>query len=41
MTIHYKTYCKILTQVIQEAKHMHYNKQTVGSNNKEKQSEIL
>jgi hypothetical protein len=36
MKIHYRKYCKILTQVIKEAKHMHYNKQVLESNNKVK-----
>jgi hypothetical protein len=34
MKIHYRKYCKILTQVIKEAKHTHYNKQILESNNK-------
>jgi hypothetical protein len=36
MKIHYRKYCKILTQVIKEAKCMHYNKQILESNNKVK-----
>jgi superoxide dismutase len=36
MKIHYRKYCKILTQVIKEAKHMHYNKQVLESNKKVK-----
>jgi hypothetical protein len=36
LSIHYRKYCKILAQVIKEAKCMHYNKQTLGSNNKAK-----
>jgi hypothetical protein len=36
MKIHYRKYCKILTQVIKEAEHMHYNRQILESNNKVK-----
>jgi hypothetical protein len=36
MKIQYRKYCKILTQVIKEAKHMHYNKHILESNNKVK-----
>jgi hypothetical protein len=36
MEIHYRKYCKILTQVIKEAKHMHYNTDILESNNKVK-----
>jgi hypothetical protein len=36
MKIHHRKYCKILTQVIREAKRMHYNKQILESNNKAK-----
>jgi hypothetical protein len=36
MKIHCRKYCKILTQVIKEAKHTHYNKQILESNNKVK-----
>jgi hypothetical protein len=36
MKIHYRKYCKILTQVIKEAKHMQNNKQILESNNKVK-----
>jgi hypothetical protein len=36
MKIHYRKYCKILTQVIKEAKCMHYNKDILASNNKVK-----
>jgi hypothetical protein len=32
--IYYKEYSKILTQVIREAKHIHYNKQISKSDNK-------
>jgi hypothetical protein len=32
--IYYKKYCKILTQVIRKAKHIHYNKQISKSDNK-------
>jgi hypothetical protein len=34
--IHYRKYFKILTQVIKEAKRMHYNKEVLESNNKVK-----
>jgi hypothetical protein len=34
MKIHCRKYCKILTQVIKEAKHTHYNKQMLQSDNK-------
>jgi hypothetical protein len=33
---HYRIYCKILTQVIKEAKRMHFNKLIVESDNKAK-----
>jgi hypothetical protein len=36
MKIHYRKYCRILTQVIKEAKHMHYNKQLLELDNKVK-----
>jgi hypothetical protein len=36
MKIPYRKYCKILTQVIKEAKHMHYNKKILESDNKVK-----
>jgi hypothetical protein len=36
MKIHYRKYCKILTKVIKEAEHMHYNKQILESDNKVK-----
>jgi hypothetical protein len=29
MKIHYKKYCKVLIQVMKEAKHMQYNKQVL------------
>jgi hypothetical protein len=31
MKIHYRKYCKILTEVIKEAKRMHHNKQILES----------
>jgi hypothetical protein len=34
MKIHYRKYYRILTQVIKEAKCMHYNKQIYESDNK-------
>jgi preprotein translocase subunit SecA len=34
MHIHSRKCCKILTQVIKEAKHMHYNKQIIELDNK-------
>jgi hypothetical protein len=36
MKIHYRKYCRILTQIIKEAKRMHYNKQLLESDNKVK-----
>jgi hypothetical protein len=36
MKIHYRKYCRILTQVIKEAKRLHYNKQLLESDNKVK-----
>jgi hypothetical protein len=36
LSIHYWKYCKILAQVIKEAKCMHYNKQMLQPNNKVK-----
>jgi hypothetical protein len=36
MKIHCRKFCKILTEVIKEAKRMHCNKQTLESNNKVK-----
>jgi hypothetical protein len=36
MKIHYTKYCKVHTQVTEEAKCMHYNKQILESNSKVK-----
>jgi hypothetical protein len=41
MKIHYRKYCKILTQVFKEAKCMHYNKHILGSDNKVKAKQIV
>jgi hypothetical protein len=36
MRIQHRKYCKILNQVIKEAKYMHYNKQSLENKKKSK-----